>query len=63
MYPNSKDHRWQKNHSDVSQIAGVALLNGQKDLLVCDTGFGSLKIVKCREDSTPSLVKNVNFKP
>ena len=28
-----------RNHLNVSQIAGVALMNGQKDLPVCDTSL------------------------
>ena len=35
-----------ENHSDVSQIAGVDMMNGQKDLPVCDTSLGSIRIVK-----------------
>ena len=47
MYPNSKDDGWlEENHSNVSQIAGIALMNGEKDRPVCDTGLGSLRLVK-----------------
>ena len=35
-----------ENHSNLSQITGVALMNGRKDLPVCDTCMGSLRIVK-----------------
>ena len=35
-----------ENHSGLSQIAGVALMNDQKDHPVCGTGLGSLRIVK-----------------
>ena len=35
-----------ENHSNVSQISGVALMNGQKDLPVCDTSLDSIRIVK-----------------
>ena len=46
MYPNSKDHGFAENHTNVSQIAGFALMNGQKDLPVYDTSLGSIRIVK-----------------
>ena len=36
-----------ENDSNVSQIAVVALTNGQKDLPVCDTCLSHTKILKC----------------
>ena len=35
-----------ENHSNMSQIAGAALMNGQKDLPVCDISLGSIRTVK-----------------
>ena len=35
-----------ENHSNVSQIASVALMNGQKDLADCGTSLGSIRCVK-----------------
>ena len=44
--PELKRPWLEENLSDLSQIAGVALMNGLKDLPVCDTDLGSVTIVK-----------------
>ena len=63
--PELKRPWLKQNHSNVSQITGVGLMNSQKRPPVCDTGLGSLRtvILICWEDSTPSQMKNINFRP
>ena len=51
-----------ENHSHLSQIAGVVLMNGLKDLSFCDTSSGNIRIGKiAHHPERKTLISNLEI--